>query len=61
MNDVGDASDPNLEPTLIAASHEVDRSLLNWSLSLTIRERLRAATKARRALSKFRRVTPERS
>jgi hypothetical protein len=35
---------------------EVDESLLDWMLSLTPRERLRAASRASRALSRFRRV-----
>jgi hypothetical protein len=48
-----------IAPILMAASREVDRSLLRWSCSLSIRERLRAATKARRALSGFRRVASE--
>ena len=60
MNDGGGAHEGKLEPILISASLEVDRSLLRWSYSLSIRERLRAATKARRALSGFRRVASER-
>lgn len=54
-----DGESKELDPTLVAASKEVDRSLLSWSLSLSVRERLRAATKARRALSGFRRVSSE--
>lgn len=49
----------DLEQQYVEASREVDRSLLQWSLSLSVRERLRAATKARRALSGFRRVPSE--
>jgi hypothetical protein len=49
-----------LPDDLLAAATEVDRSLLRWSRSLGIRERLRAATRARRALAGFR-VASERS
>ncbi len=49
-------SDSELESVLEAAAAEVDLTLLRWSRSLTIRQRLRAATKA---LSRFRRVAPE--
>jgi hypothetical protein len=38
------------------ASREVDRTLLHWSLSLSLRERLRAATRTGRMLRGFRRV-----
>jgi hypothetical protein len=59
MHKVGGTHDGTNEPIFVAASHEVDRSLLRWSCSLSIRERLRAATNARRALSGFRRVPSE--
>jgi hypothetical protein len=47
-----------IDPLLIEASKDVDRSLLQWSLSLTPRQRLQACTRATRALSKFKRVEP---
>ncbi|MHC4849522.1 MAG: hypothetical protein ACYTEG_13845 [Planctomycetota bacterium] len=40
------------------ASHEVDRTLIRWALSLTPRERLRAATRTARMLGRFRRAGP---
>lgn len=45
-----------IDPLVIEACKDVDRSLLRWSLSLTPRQRLRACTRATRALSKFKRV-----
>jgi hypothetical protein len=45
------------DPLVLAAAREVDRSLLEWFLSLTPRERLRACTRATRALGRFTRVT----
>jgi hypothetical protein len=49
-----------LPDELLAAAAEVDRPLLQWFCSLSMRERLRAATRARRALAGFR-VASERS
>lgn len=48
------AATANVPDELVAAAAEVDRSLLQWARSLSVRQRLRAATKARRALSGFR-------
>jgi hypothetical protein len=45
------------DPIVLAAAKEVDRSLLEWFLSLTPRERLRACTRTTRALGRFTRVT----
>lgn len=45
-----------LERQIRDAVDEVDDSLLDWMLSLTPRERLRAASRASRALSRFHRV-----
>ena len=42
---------------VLAAVGEVDRSLLQWFLSLTPRQRLRACTRTTRALGRFTRVT----
>lgn len=42
-----------LDPLIVEAVKEVDVTLLDWALSLTPRERLRAATRAERALRKF--------
>lgn len=44
-----------LDPLLIAASVEVDRTLLRWMLTLSPRARLRASTKATQTLARFRR------
>lgn len=38
-----------------AASMEVDQSLLAWSLSLSVLQRLRAATKSARTLDRLQR------
>jgi hypothetical protein len=53
------AQPAHLDPLIVEAAKDVDGSLLRWALSLTPRERLRACTRATRALSRFRRVTPE--
>jgi hypothetical protein len=45
-------------PELLAAAADVDRTLLAWSLSLGLRERLQACSNATRALARFRRVPP---
>jgi hypothetical protein len=47
----------SFDPLVLAAAREVDRSLLEWFLSLTPRERLRACTRATQALGRFTRVT----
>jgi hypothetical protein len=58
--------DPRIEavvaqhPELEQLAREVDRTLIQWSLSLSPMERLRAASKSLRGLRRFRRVTPER-
>jgi hypothetical protein len=41
---------------LVAAATEIDQSLLEWSLSLSLRERLRVCSNAARALAKFKRA-----
>ena len=43
---------------LEAASYEVDETLLRWTLSLSLRERLRAATRSSRMLDRFEHVSP---
>ncbi|MDH3525588.1 MAG: hypothetical protein OES32_18605 [Acidobacteriota bacterium] len=43
-----------LDPLVVEASAEVDRSLLRWMLGLSHRERLRAASNAAGALSRIR-------
>jgi hypothetical protein len=48
-----------LDPLIVEAAKEVDVTLLDWALSLTPRERLRAATNAERALRKFVHAPPE--
>jgi hypothetical protein len=47
----------SFDPLVLAAAREVDRSLIQWFLSLTPRERLRACTRTTRALGGFTRVT----
>ena len=44
------------DASLDQAVQEVDRSLLRWSLGLSPRERLRAATRAGMILTKLRRA-----
>lgn len=44
-----------IDPLIVEAVDEVDVELLRWSLSLSPRERLRAATIAARTLKGFRR------
>ena len=48
-----DDSRPPLDPLVVAAAREVDRTLLDWALSLSPRERLRACSKAAITLSQF--------
>lgn len=45
------------DPDLVEASHEVDRTLLRWSLELTPLERLRSCTCTTTTLENFRRGT----
>ncbi|MGB5879887.1 MAG: hypothetical protein WBH85_07655 [Thermoanaerobaculia bacterium] len=47
-----------LHPDLVAASREVDRTLLRWMLGLSPRARLRVSANATGALARFRRVAP---
>jgi hypothetical protein len=58
------AADPKgtwvgLDPLVVQAAKEVDGTLLDWALSLTPRERLRASTQAERTLRKFVHAAPE--
>lgn len=46
-------------PELVAAADEVDQTLIDWALSLSPRERLDACTRATRALTGWRRVSPD--
>lgn len=55
--DARDGDEPGWDADeLERASFEVDQTLLGWSLSLSLRERLRAATRTARMLGRFRRV-----
>jgi hypothetical protein len=47
-----------IDPLVLEAVREVDASLLDWALSLTPRERLRASTKAAAALGRYRHDPP---
>jgi ribosomal-protein-alanine N-acetyltransferase len=47
------AAGPALDPLIVEAAREVDGTLLDWALSLSPRERLRACTRATAALGKF--------
>lgn len=49
--------DSEIAPELLAASRDVDRVLLRWYLDLSVRERLRACTRAGRALGRFKRAS----
>jgi hypothetical protein len=42
-----------LDPLVLEAAREVDGALLEWALSLSPRERLRACSNATTALGKF--------
>jgi len=42
-----------LDPLILAAAREVDATLLDWALSLSPMERLRACTKATDALARL--------
>lgn len=48
-----------VDPELVRAVDDVDVALLEWGLSLSPWERLRAASGALQTLSKFRRVETE--
>jgi len=52
--DVIDKVIEGLDPLILEAAKEVDQTLLDWYLSLSPRERLRACTKATEALARFR-------
>jgi len=43
----------DLDPLIVQAAREVDLTLLEWALSLSPRERLRACTNASAALRRF--------
>jgi hypothetical protein len=45
-------------PLLVAAADELDTTLIEWALGLSPLERLRACSRAARALTGWRRVTP---
>jgi hypothetical protein len=45
-------------PLLLAAAHDVDATLLDWTLSLSPLDRLRVCSRAARALTGWR-VTPD--
>jgi hypothetical protein len=49
-----------IDPELVAAAHEVDRTLLRWSLGLTPLERLRACTQATGTLERLRHAPRDR-
>ncbi len=44
-----------VEELLLAATGDVDRGLIEWSLGLSLRERLRAASKSARTLDRLQR------
>jgi hypothetical protein len=43
----------SLDPLVVEAAREVDQTLLDWALSLSPRERLRACSNAAITLGKF--------
>jgi hypothetical protein len=51
------ASEPSwmrsIDPLILAAAREVDVALIDWALSLSPTERLRACTRATAALGRF--------
>lgn len=49
------SSGVELDPLVVQAAREVDLTLLDWSLRLSPRERLRACTNASVALGRFKR------
>ena len=46
-------TDGALDPLVVAAAREVDQTLLDWALSLSPRERLRACSNAAITVAKF--------
>lgn len=50
-----------IDPEILEAVGDVDRSLLRWHLSLSTRERLRACTRATSKLVRLRREPSESS
>jgi len=44
---------PALDPLVLEAAREIDGALLEWALSLSPRERLRACSSATAALGRF--------
>ncbi len=49
-----------LDPELVMAAREIDRTLLRWSLGLTPLERLRACTQATGTLERLRHASRDR-
>lgn len=47
--------DATVDELLLAATGDVDRGLIEWSLGLSLRERLRAASKSARTLDRLHR------
>jgi hypothetical protein len=47
--------DATVEELLLEATGDVDRGLIEWSLGLSLRERLRAASKSARTLDRLHR------
>jgi len=48
-----------IDPLLVAASEEVDRTLLEWARQLSPLERLSAASRAAKALHRFQGPDPK--
>lgn len=48
-----------IDPLLVEAADDVDLTLIQWALSLTPWERLRASSETLAFLSSFRRAAPE--
>jgi len=46
-------------PLLLAAADDVDVTLIDWALSLSPFDRLRACSRAAKALTGWRRATPD--
>jgi hypothetical protein len=53
------ATGPALDPLVLEAAKDVDLSLIDWALTMSPRERLRASTNAVRALARFGHASPE--
>lgn len=49
-----------VDPELVEAAREVDRTLIRWSLGLTPLERLRACTRATSTLERLRHASRDR-